>query len=62
VNKELAKIRKKFKEEPNMEGYDRKKYVCKLIYVYLLGENIDFGYMEAVALLSSPKYQEKLIV
>lgn len=31
VNKELAKIRSKFKES-NIGGYDRSKYVAKLIY------------------------------
>ncbi len=62
MNKEMAKIRKKFKEEKNIIGYDKKKYVAKILYMYMLGYELDFGYMEAVALLSSNKFQEKLIV
>ena len=30
--------------------------------MYLLGYDIDFGYLEAVNLMSSIKFQEKLIV
>lgn len=37
-------------------------YVCKLLYIYMLGYDLDFGYMEAVTLLSSTTYQEKVIV
>lgn len=45
-----------------MSGYDRKKYVCKLLYIYMLGYDIDFGHIEAVNLLSSSKYSEKHMV
>lgn len=45
-----------------MDGYQKKKYVCKLLFIFLLGHDIDFGYMEAVNLLSSNKYTEKQIV
>lgn len=62
VSKELAKIRKKFKENKDIDGYNRRKYVSKLVYTYMLGYEIDFGFMEAVALLSSIKFQEKLTV
>jgi len=61
VNKELAKIRKTFKEATGVEGYDRRKYVLKLLYIYMLGYEIDFGYMEAVNLMASNKFQEKLV-
>lgn len=30
--------------------------------MYILGYEIDFGHMEAVNLISSPKYDEKYIV
>jgi len=60
VNKEMAKIRKKFKEAKQVDGYARKKYVSKLMYIYMLGYDIDFGYMEAVTLLSAQKFSEKL--
>jgi AP-2 complex subunit alpha len=45
-----------------LDGYQKKKYVCKLLFIFLLGHDIDFGYMEAVNLLSSIKYTEKQIV
>lgn len=45
-----------------MIGYDRRKYVAKILYMHMLGYEIDFGYMEAVALLSSNKFQEKAVV
>jgi len=59
INKELAKARAKFKNSAKLSGYDRKKYICKLLYIYMLGYDIDFGHMEAVNLLSSTKYSEK---
>eukprot|EP01113_Clastostelium_recurvatum_P008019 TRINITY_DN1375_c0_g1_i2.p1 TRINITY_DN1375_c0_g1~~TRINITY_DN1375_c0_g1_i2.p1 ORF type:complete len:1036 (+),score=302.77 TRINITY_DN1375_c0_g1_i2:111-3218(+) len=61
VTKEMAHIRKEFREAKNVDGYQRRKYVCKLLYIYILGYDIDFGHMEAVTLLSSIKFQEKAI-
>ncbi|OOF91296.1 hypothetical protein ASPCADRAFT_211126 [Aspergillus carbonarius ITEM 5010] len=60
VNKELANIRQKFKGG-NLNGYQKKKYVCKLLYVYIQGYDVDFGHLEAVNLISSNKYSEKQI-
>ncbi|KAJ3315097.1 hypothetical protein HDV04_004238 [Boothiomyces sp. JEL0838] len=60
VNKELANIRAKFKD-PNLNGYNKKKYICKLLYMYIIGYEIDFGHVEAVNLLNSTKYSEKQI-
>ncbi|KAK5135236.1 hypothetical protein LTR08_005486 [Meristemomyces frigidus] len=60
INKELANIRQKFKGG-NLTGYDKKKYVCKLLYIYILGWNVDFGHLEAVNLISANKYSEKQI-
>ncbi len=48
--------------DKTLDGYQKKKYVCKLLFIFLLGHDIDFGYMEAVNLLSSNKYTEKQIV
>ena len=61
VNKELANIRNKFRES-QLSGYQKKKYVCKLAFMYILGYPIDFGHAEAVNLLASPIYSEKSIV
>lgn len=60
INKEMANIRKKFKEG-NLDGYQKKKYVAKIIFTYILGYKVDVGHMEAVNLISSPKYSEKQI-
>lgn len=48
--------------DKTLDGYQKKKYVCKLVFIFLLGHDIDFGHMEAVNLLSSNKYTEKQIV
>lgn len=60
VNKELANVRQKFKTG-NLNGYQKKKYVCKLLYVYIQGYEVDFGHLEALGLVSSTKYSEKQI-
>ncbi|KAI9846809.1 MAG: hypothetical protein M1837_003658 [Sclerophora amabilis] len=60
INKELANIRQKFKGLFSL-GYHKKKYVCKLLYIYILGWNVDFGHLEAVNLISANKYSEKQI-
>jgi AP-2 complex subunit alpha len=65
-------------EDAGLNGYQKKKYVCKvvhyildrkkscslplkLLYIYILGWNVDFGHLEAVNLVSSTKYSEKQI-
>lgn len=45
-----------------VDGYQRKKYVLKLIYIYLLGYDVDFGHMEAISLIASSRYWEKSAV
>ena len=45
-----------------LDGYQKKKYVCKLLFIFLLGIDIDFGYQEAVNLLSTLRFSEKQIV
>lgn len=56
---EKQKIRTKFADKSNISGYDRKKYIWKLVYIKLLGHEIDFGYREAAMLVGSTKYSEK---
>ncbi|KAA1471479.1 Adaptor protein complex AP-2 alpha subunit [Dentipellis sp. KUC8613] len=60
INKEMANIRKKFKDG-NLDGYQKKKYVAKVLYTYILGYKVDVGHMEAINLISSHKYSEKQI-
>ena len=45
VNKELANVRSKFKEA-GLNSYQKKKYICKLMYIFLLGYDVDFGQVE----------------
>ncbi|KAG9033687.1 hypothetical protein FRB95_014476 [Tulasnella sp. JGI-2019a] len=61
INKEMANIRKKFKDA-SLTSTQRKKYVAKIIFTYILGYKVDIGHMEAVNLISSSKYSEKQIV
>jgi AP-2 complex subunit alpha len=58
----MANIRKQFTENKNLTGYKKKKYVCKIIYLYMLGYDVDFGHVEAINLLSSSKFSEKQVV
>ena len=44
-----------------MTAYDRKKYCWKLLYISMLGHDVDFGHMEMIALVSAPTYSEKLV-
>ncbi|WOO83240.1 AP-2 complex subunit alpha-2 [Vanrija pseudolonga] len=60
VNREMAHIRQKFKDG-NLDGYQKKKYLSKVVFTYILGYNVDVGHMEAVNLVSSNKYSEKQI-
>ena len=60
VDKEMAKIRLKFANDQALSGYDRKKYVWKLLYAYMLGYEVDFGHIQAINLCSSQLYSEKL--
>jgi len=60
INKEMAHIRTKFKEG-SLDGYQKKKYLAKIVFTYILGYQVDIGHMEAVNLISSPKYSEKQI-
>ena len=48
--------------DDRLDGYQKKKYVCKLLFIFLLGNDIDFGHQEAVNLLSSVRFSEKQIV
>jgi AP-2 complex subunit alpha len=55
VNEEKANIRQKFSDTRKMTGYDRRKYVAKLMYIFLLGYDVDFGHLEALKLLADGK-------
>lgn len=71
MDKELANIRKNFTPKggkladdgsnPTLSSYQRKKYVWKLVYIHVLGYDVDFGHSEVLVLVKSPKYSEKLV-
>jgi len=74
VNKELANIRKKFStgtaggsrigadgSNASLSAYQRKKYVWKLVYIHVLGYEVDFGHPEVLTLVKSNKYSEKQV-
>ena len=50
-----------FVTEQGLSPYEKKKYVWKMLYIYMLGYDVDFGHMEAVSLISAPKYPEKQV-
>ncbi|CAG9313359.1 unnamed protein product [Blepharisma stoltei] len=60
VLKEMSKIRELFSNtRKTLSAYDRKKYVWKLLYCFMLGYDVDFGHMEAINMICSPRYSEK---
>ena len=38
-----------------------RRYVWKLLYIYMLGYEVEFGHMHVVGLISAPKYSEKQV-
>jgi AP-2 complex subunit alpha len=61
IDKELANIRHKFATSANLTAYQKKKYVWKMCYIFMLGYDVDFGHMEFISLLSATKFQEKSV-
>jgi AP-2 complex subunit alpha len=60
VIKELAKLREKLGSgRRGMSVLDKKKYVWKLLYCYMLGYEVDFGHAESVTLINSSRLTEK---
>ena len=60
VLREMAKIREKFgNSRKAISGYDKKKYIWKLLYIHMLGYDADFGHLEAINMICSPRYSEK---
>lgn len=38
-----------------LPGYDKRKYVWKLLYIYMMGYKIEFGHKQACDLIPKPK-------
>ncbi|CAI5756650.1 unnamed protein product [Candida verbasci] len=60
INIEIENIRSKFNHN-SLNGYQKKKYLCKIIYICLLGKSdiIDFGIKECFDLINSNVFSEK---
>lgn len=58
VNKELAHIRSKFSQN-KLDGYSKKKYVWKCVYIYMLGYDVEVGHIQALQLVTSTRFSEK---
>ncbi|KAL0221675.1 hypothetical protein RCL1_001529 [Eukaryota sp. TZLM3-RCL] len=61
VNKEMANIRSKFRDSKKLSSYDRRKYVCKLMYMFILDYDVEWGLKEVINLIASPKFADKQI-
>lgn len=64
INSELINIRKQFDNPHSINGYQRKKYVAKLVYIYIITntsklEDLEFGLDQVINLLQSITYSEK---
>lgn len=66
INSEIVNIQKQFAQN-KLTGYQRKKYVSKLIYIYLTSScninayNVSLGQGQITQLISSKVYTEKFI-
>lgn len=41
--------------------YDRKKYVWKLLYIYMLGYEVEFGHKQAADLIPATRYRGRFV-
>lgn len=41
---------------PGSTDYDKKKYIWKLLYIYMLGYDVEFGHKQACDLIPAGKY------
>lgn len=69
VQAELANVRKKLASNKAVKdlatktknGYENRKVVSKLLYIYILGYDVDLGSDEVSVLLQTPKFAEKQV-
>lgn len=59
VREELAKVRCCFGRS-SLSGYEKKKCILKLVYIHMIGYDVDLGHLEAVHLMASTSFQEKV--
>lgn len=63
INLEMNNIQNKFRSPQSLNGYQRKKYICKLMYIYMLGfaDAKELGLGEALRLAESTHFSEKQV-
>ena len=61
VDKELAHIRNEFITGKKLEKHGRRKYIMKLMYIYILGYDFDFATPQIIELIGSNKFADKLV-
>ncbi len=59
VEQELAKIRKYFADR-GLSPYNKKKCVWKLVYIGVMGYDVDIGHAEALQLINCANFTEKI--
>eukprot|EP00826_Nyctotherus_ovalis_P009337 TRINITY_DN1245_c0_g1_i2.p1 TRINITY_DN1245_c0_g1~~TRINITY_DN1245_c0_g1_i2.p1 ORF type:complete len:966 (-),score=297.21 TRINITY_DN1245_c0_g1_i2:130-3027(-) len=59
VKQELARVRRKLANK-GLSGTNRKKCIWKLIYITMIGYDVDFGQTEAAFLVNSGEFMEKV--
>ncbi|CDO94385.1 unnamed protein product [Kluyveromyces dobzhanskii CBS 2104] len=60
VTKESARIRTRLKDD-HISSERRKKYIQKLLYLYILGEKTHFAQVECINLIASEEFPDKRI-
>ena len=48
-----------FTSSKKLDGYNQRKYVWKMVYIHMLGYEVDFGALEVINLITSTKFVEK---
>lgn len=59
VEKELLNIRQNFNNK-NIDSYSLRKYTYKILYIHMLGYEINISHIQILQLISSNKYNDKL--
>ena len=57
----LASAARVPRSHPSTPRTPHRRYVWKLVYIHMLGYDVDFGHMEIISLLTSTKFSEKLV-
>lgn len=59
IREELVKIHGRLAVSSN-NGYEQRKCLLKLVYIHMLGQDMDIGYMETINMMASDSFQVKM--